>query len=68
MFSVGHEFYIVGSGAVPGTHGAPTAGQMIHAAQFEYLIANGCVAQPGLLAHDARPPVHGMGGRLMPLH
>ena len=46
MFSVGREFYVVGSGAAPGTRGAPTAGQMIGAAQLENLIANGCVAKP----------------------
>ncbi|MGZ4231357.1 MAG: hypothetical protein ACXVVQ_08040 [Solirubrobacteraceae bacterium] len=68
MFSAGREFYIVGSGAAPGTHGAPTAGQMIGAAQLENLIANGCVAKPARAAHDARQPVHGMGGPPMLLH
>jgi hypothetical protein len=68
MFSVGREFYIVGSGAAPGTHGAPTAGQMIGAAQLENLIANGCVAKPAPAAQHARQPVRRMGGRLMPLH
>jgi hypothetical protein len=68
MFSAGREFYIVGSGAAPGTHGAPTAGQMIGAAQLENLIANGCVAKPTPPAHHARQPVHGVGGRLMLLH
>ncbi len=68
MFSVGREFYLVGSGAAPGTHGAPTAGQMIGAAQLENLIANGCVAKPVPAAHHARQPVHGMGGRLLLLH
>jgi hypothetical protein len=68
MFSAGREFYIVGSAAAPGTHGAPTAGQMIGAAQLENLIANGCVAKPAPTAHDTRQPVQGTGGRLMPLH
>jgi hypothetical protein len=68
MFSVGREFYIVGSGAAPGTRGAPTAGQMIGAAQLENLIANGCVAKPAPAAQHARQPVRGMGGRLMLVH
>ena len=68
MFSVGREFYVVGSGAAPGTRGAPTAGQMIGAAQLENLIANGCVAKPAPAAQHARQPVRGMGGRLMLLH
>ena len=68
MFSVGREFYIVGSGAAPGTRGAPTAGQMIGAAQLENLIANGCVAKPAPAAQHARQPVRAMGGRLMLLH
>jgi hypothetical protein len=68
MFSAGREFYIVGSVAAPGTHGAPTTGQMIGAAQLENLIANGCVAKPAPAAHHARQPVHGMGSRPMLLH
>ena len=68
MFSAGRDFYIVGSGAAPGTHGAPTAGQMIGAAQLENLIANGCVAKPAPAAQQAREPVRGMGGQLMLLH
>jgi hypothetical protein len=67
MFRVGRAFYIVGSGAAPGTRGAPTAGQMIGAAQLENLIANGCVAKPAPTAHHASQP-HGMGGRVMLLH
>ncbi len=68
MFSVGREFYVVGSGAAPGTRGAPTAGQMIGAAQLENLIANGCVAKPAPAAQHARQPVRAIGGRLMLLH
>jgi hypothetical protein len=68
MFSVGHEFYVVGSAAAPGTRGAPTAGQMIAAAQLENLIANRCVAKPAPTARHARQPVHSMDGRSMLLH
>ncbi len=68
MFRVGRDFYIVGSSAAPGTRGAPTAGQMIGAAQLENLIANGCVAKPAPAPSHARQPVPGMGGRLMLLH
>jgi len=68
MFSSGRDFYIVGLGGAPGTRGAPTAGQMVAAAQLENLIANGCVAKPVPAAHHARQPVHGAGGRLMLLH
>jgi len=63
-FSVGREFYVVGSGAAPGTNGAPTAGQMIGAAQLENLIANGCVAKA---TPHVRNPVNG-SGRSMLLH
>jgi hypothetical protein len=68
MFNAGRDVYIVGSGAAPGTRGAPTARQMIGAAQLENLIANGCVAKPAPTAHHASQPLHGMGGRLMLLH
>jgi hypothetical protein len=68
MFSAGRDFYIVSSGAAPGTRGAPTAGQMIGVAQVENLIANGCVAKPTPAAHHARQPVRGLGSRLMLLH
>ncbi len=68
MFSVGRDFYIVGSGAALGTPGAPTAGQMIGAAQLENLIANGCVAKPAPAAQGAPQPVDGMGGPPMLLH
>jgi hypothetical protein len=68
MFSVGSEYYLVGSGATPGTRGAPTAGQMIAAAQLENLIANGCVANRAPGADTSSHPDQTMGGQPMLLH
>ena len=68
MFSVGREFYLVGSAAAPGITGAPTAHQMIAAAQLENLIANGCVAKPAPAAHHASQQDHRMVHQSMLLH
>lgn len=48
MFASGAYYYVVGSGAAPGTHGAPTVHQIVNAAQFVNLMANGCVAKPSI--------------------
>jgi hypothetical protein len=45
MFSDGPYDYLIGSGAAPGTHGAPTQAQIIDAAQFVNLIVNRCVSR-----------------------
>jgi hypothetical protein len=45
MFASGPYDYLIGSGAAPGTHGAPTQAQIIDAAQFVNLIVNGCVSR-----------------------
>ena len=68
MFSAGREYYLVGSGATPGTRGAPTARQMITAAQLENLIANGCVARRAPADDNAPQPDHTMGRQPMLLH
>jgi hypothetical protein len=68
MFASGPYFYLVGSGAAPATHGAPSSRDVITAAQTEYLLVHGCVA-PAPAAHVrharsvaslpiSRPPVH----------
>ena len=44
MFASGPYFYVVGSGAAPATHGAPSSREVIAAAQTEYLLVHGCVA------------------------
>ena len=44
MFANGPYFYLVGSGAAPATHGAPSPRNVIAAAQMEYLLVHGCVA------------------------
>jgi len=68
MFSVGREFYLVGSAAAPGTTGAPTAHQMIAVAQLENLIANGCVVKPASAADHASRSGHDMVRQSMLLH
>ena len=68
MFADGPYFYLVGSGAAPATHGAPSPRTVIAAAQMEYLLVHGCVAPassaPASRVHSAAspptlwPPVH----------
>jgi hypothetical protein len=57
MFTSGAYYYLVGSGATPGTHGAPAPRQVIQAAQVLNLIATGCVAgaQPATASRPAQP-------------
>jgi hypothetical protein len=45
MFTSGPYYYLIGSGAAPRTHGAPSEAQIIAAAQFVNLLVHGCVSR-----------------------
>jgi hypothetical protein len=44
-FTSGPYYYLIGSGAAPHAHGAPTQAQMLAVAQSENLLVHGCVSR-----------------------
>jgi hypothetical protein len=69
IFTSGSYVYLVGSGAAPGTHGAPTQAQVAAAAQFVNLLTHGCVSRAGVSKTGSPTPISDQSsGRTWLLH
>ena len=69
MFTSGSYYYLVGSGAAPGAHGAPTPAQIVAAAQVVNLLVNGCTSRTAVPQHrQPHAALSRRGGQTLLLH